>query len=41
MSETLSLVITVGSALLALASAAFSCFTYFKLNPQKKEDESK
>lgn len=30
MSETLSLVITVGSALLALASAAFSCFTYFK-----------
>ena len=30
MSETLSLVITVGSALLALASAGFSCFTYFK-----------
>lgn len=30
MSETLSLVITVGSALLALASAVFSCFTYFK-----------
>ena len=30
MSETLSLVIAISSALLAMASAVFSCFTYFK-----------
>lgn len=30
MSDTITLIITIGSAILALASAAFSCFTYFR-----------